>query len=476
MLRKTVSLWVLSGLLWGCGGTESPTANTANATNSTTEPAPGLEIKHQQDETARISSGTLTTEYPAVGFLSTREGKGGYCSATLIGPRTVLTAAHCVEGEKSGWFANDFIGSAWSEARMHFNYDKNSDYDIAIVILDTAVDNVTPARLGKSPVSKGDPLTLIGYGYSNNDTSTWRPNEKYVGENTVNGVDPLWFDYKGQSNNCSGDSGGPSFVGDALVGVHAWGDGNKVCSATTGWDVRVDIYIDWITENAVDALTFSDGSQTDTPNTSPLTPAAPSAALSMTKTEFSPGEAISVNFSDLPGNKLDWVGIYASNTSDAEYLDWQYTDGAKTGTIVFEPSLDLGQYEARLFLDDSYNKIATAAFSVTLNDATIPATEPVTEPTNPTPIVDPNQPALTNGVTIKKAEFKSKKSQLKVELISTLDPNLTFEILGFGPMTSKQKKGVTTYKFKQKGADNPGSAVTVKASNGQQMTVDLKIK
>lgn len=473
MPPKTLPLWVLICSLMGYAGTQAATLSTA-------PPSPESENRAANNTpTARITNGTLTTEYPAVGYLSAKENKDGYCSATLIGPRTVLTAAHCVHGEKSGWFANDFIGESWSEVRSHPNYDKNSDYDIALVILDSSVDNVTPARLGKASVSAGDPLTLIGYGYSNNDTSTWRPNEKYVGENTVSSVDPLWFAYKGHSNNCSGDSGGPAFTGDALVGVHAWGDGNKACSATTGWDVRVDIYIDWLIDNAADSLSFADGSQSNTPDSPISTPPVPTqpdtpttASISMTKSDFQIGESIRVAFTNLPENKRDWIGLYEHGTSEFEILDWQYTDGARSGNLTFDTALNAGSYEARLFFDDSYNRESTVTFSISTNSTDTPVPS---DPASPTPI-DPEQPTLASGVSIKKAEFKAKKSELKIELISTLSPDLSFEILGHGPMSQKQKNGSTIYKYKKKGASNPGSTVTAQASNGQEITINLNLK
>jgi V8-like Glu-specific endopeptidase len=230
-LRRT-AVFAL-GLLVACGPTESGSDGTAEIGSV----AP------------KITAGTKTSGYPSVGYLTSG---GVSCTATLIGRREVLTAAHCIDSQ-SGRFSVGGSNRPWSTAHVHEAYDKNTlDNDLAVVILDSAVTGVEPSSLGTAAVAGGQTITLVGYGYTSFSGGN-SASEKYVGTNQVASVGSKWFSYRGGSNNCSGDSGGPSFAGAVVVGVHSSGEGNAYCS-TTGYDVRVDPYVSWIESKATGDL------------------------------------------------------------------------------------------------------------------------------------------------------------------------------------------------------------------------------
>ncbi len=90
----------------------------------------------------------------------------------------------------------------------------------------------------------------------------------------------------------------------------------------------------------------------------------------MSKSTYNPNEKISVTIAadNLSGRK-DWVGVYpkASNNDWANVIIWNW---ATNGTVSFDlinkgdGSLAPGEYEARLFYNNSYKDEAKVAFNV----------------------------------------------------------------------------------------------------------------
>ena len=87
--------------------------------------------------------------------------------------------------------------------------------------------------------------------------------------------------------------------------------------------------------------------------------------LAPTKTIYKPGESVVISFSGGPGNAKDWVGIYKEGQTpgDDESTQWTYVDGGTTAALRFDP-LPIGNYEAYLFLNDSYEILASESFEV----------------------------------------------------------------------------------------------------------------
>ncbi|MAR30512.1 MAG: hypothetical protein CMG24_06275 [Candidatus Marinimicrobia bacterium] len=89
---------------------------------------------------------------------------------------------------------------------------------------------------------------------------------------------------------------------------------------------------------------------------------------------FLVGEHIEAHFSGLDSYGSDWIGIFQSNASNEEYLYWKYTDGSQqnnynfidSGNVNFSPiSLPTGNYELRLFYNNSYDIIESFPFIIT---------------------------------------------------------------------------------------------------------------
>jgi hypothetical protein len=81
-----------------------------------------------------------------------------------------------------------------------------------------------------------------------------------------------------------------------------------------------------------------------------------------------------------PGNRFDWVGLYATTASSSGYLNWKYLNGTQSApdsgmnaaTVPFAMPLTPGVYHLRLYSNDSYNLLATT--STISVPAVVPAT------------------------------------------------------------------------------------------------------
>jgi endonuclease/exonuclease/phosphatase family metal-dependent hydrolase len=85
---------------------------------------------------------------------------------------------------------------------------------------------------------------------------------------------------------------------------------------------------------------------------------------------YAPGQPIRLRWSGMPGNRLDWIGIYrARPTLDVYgYLGFSYLDALPMGRLTMTTAdlgrLPPGRYVAGLFMDDGYAVLARTRFMV----------------------------------------------------------------------------------------------------------------
>ena len=245
----------------------------------------------------KIANGLATTAFPEAAMLFT--AGGGTCTATLVGCRTLLTAAHCLCSASGlgapcadGTFADDprdvlaflpHVGLLGIEA-IHTapNYEFGQRGDFAVVDLPAPVRGVRPRRINETARPPlGTAATILGFGLTTEnavDAGILRaglvttagcgglvPDATHVCWTFAAPLGPPGAD----SNTCAGDSGGPLLAdlgaGLTLAGVHSGGVlANCEVPPSPSFDADVFVERTWIRSQAgvdLDETTCGDGPQ-----------------------------------------------------------------------------------------------------------------------------------------------------------------------------------------------------------------------
>ena len=203
-----------------------------------------------------------------------------FCTGTLISATTVLTAAHCVDDpgvesvgvtfdpdplppDPAGPIAGLIPGTArWlsrppsHDSGAHGFYE-STGFDIAVVELAEPV-TITPARLPTAnllaPFSTGSRnrlLTVVGYGTYRDVDPPFGRDLEFDGVRRTTTVplrnlrETLLFvrlnaqDSHGGGGGCFGDSGGPIFLGNVVVGEFTGVHNHDLCQAFGSY-TRID--------------------------------------------------------------------------------------------------------------------------------------------------------------------------------------------------------------------------------------------
>ncbi len=230
----------------------------------------------------RIVNGTLSFSDPTVGALlsgSDPERALAFCSGTLIGCRTFVTAAHCVcdlDGAscQSGAGAPDpgdwlvffqhagFFGV--ESIALHPGFDFPAD-DVAVLRLATPIGGVTPTPLAAAEPPLGSDGTIVGFGRSGGNAEDYGLKQRgsvvtsaCAGDLPAGLVCWEFADPIGppgtDSNTCNGDSGGPLFVDDAgtrvLAGITSGGDSFDCQALDRSYDTSVAVQRSYIEAQA----------------------------------------------------------------------------------------------------------------------------------------------------------------------------------------------------------------------------------
>uniref|UniRef100_A0A336M333 CSON011233 protein n=1 Tax=Culicoides sonorensis TaxID=179676 RepID=A0A336M333_CULSO len=237
------------------------------------------------DGSGRIVGGSIAQPgqfpYQCAQFISAAGGTY-FCGCSIIGPRTILTAAHCVDEARS---VEVILGAQnirqnepsqvvyeipASSIKVHENWDTRRILnDIAVINLSTDIkfnDRIQPINLPKwSDVGElytGEVCTTSGWGPSSSISDELRWVETQVITNTecanvygtVVTAGNICASGTGGKSSCNGDSGGPQTVktenGLTQVGIVSFGASAGCERGYPHAYTRITRFLDWIVANS----------------------------------------------------------------------------------------------------------------------------------------------------------------------------------------------------------------------------------
>ncbi|MCP4621580.1 MAG: trypsin-like serine protease [Bradyrhizobium sp.] len=202
--------------------------------------------------------------------------RGNFCTGSVIAPKVVLTAAHCVQPGAEYRIVDYSTGSPALQNvktvaihpgfRMEAMQAHRATADVALLQLEQPVKGKAAAVLGMPniPIAVGGRFTIAGIGV------TVRGDGKSGGAIRVAGlvatgqpgtlqirlVDPVGQGTRDGLGACTGDSGAPVFEdkpgGPVIVGVVSWStgpNGSAGCGGMTGV-TPLTLYRDWLLQTA----------------------------------------------------------------------------------------------------------------------------------------------------------------------------------------------------------------------------------
>ena len=173
----------------------------------------------------KITNGVETKKYPGVfrleGYTS-GYSVPAYCTGSLIRPRILLTAAHCVIDSKTKKMRDIEVLDGFSEPvvgiMVHEKYDDGSGFDVALIKVEkNLIGGTVMPYAGSLPVG-GTSVELVGFGRNSfDDDKGYSSGTKRSGFTNVTHTDNHFIYTRGVRGSKPKDSENPTGVDVALA-------------------------------------------------------------------------------------------------------------------------------------------------------------------------------------------------------------------------------------------------------------------
>ncbi|KAM7354830.1 seminase-like [Cochliomyia hominivorax] len=210
---------------------------------------PAVNLNHSSDP--RIVGGVETTISQVPYLINLRQNGQFICGGSLITPKCVLTAAHCVSGNPASSLIINAGTSKLSVPGIQRQVEKTFvsslyspltlDMDVAILKLTEPLrgQNIATIPLCSQRPGNNEYVRISGWGITS-ETNQLPPNQvrtvnvrviskancskSYAGKAYISST-MFCASVPGQRDSCSGDSGGPVVYNGQVCGIVSWGFG-----------------------------------------------------------------------------------------------------------------------------------------------------------------------------------------------------------------------------------------------------------